>query len=104
MDLDDRAVHRHDFQLETDDPLPLQLLEHPVEHAVLRPAVHPGINGVPVAEPRRQTPPLAAVLGHIQNSVEHIQIRQPDVAALHRKIRRKAGVLSFCNLHGGKLA
>ena len=99
MDLDDGAVHRHGLQLEANDLLPLQLLEHPVEHPALRPAVHAHVDGVPVTEPGRQPSPLAAVLGHVEDGVEHLQVRQTDVAALHRKVRGNAGVFGFRDLH-----
>ena len=99
MHLDDGAVQRHRFQLEAHDPLPLQLLEHPVEHPALRPAVHAHVDGVPVAVPGRQPPPLAAMLGHVEDGVEYLQVRQADVAALHRKVRGNAGVLIFRDLH-----
>ena len=63
-----------------------------------RPPVHPGINRVPVAKARRQSPPLAALLGHIQDCVEHLQVRQADIATLHWKDRCNTLVLNFGNL------
>ncbi len=71
----------------------------PVEHPVPGPAVHPGVDGVPVADPGRQPPPLAAMLGDVQDGVEHLQVRQADVAALHRQGGRNAFVLSLGDLH-----
>ena len=82
----------HDLRL-------LQLLEHPIEHAALGPAIHARIDRVPIAEPLGQTAPLAAVLGHIQDGVEHVQIRQADVAALHRQAVLDPRVLRFGDFH-----
>ena len=50
MNLHDGRVHRHGFDFDADQLLALQFLEDGVEHAVLRPAVHAGVNGMPVAE------------------------------------------------------
>ncbi len=36
---------------DTHDLFSLQVLEDPLEHAVLRPAIHAGVEGVPVAKP-----------------------------------------------------
>ena len=104
VNLHDGAVQRHRLQLDAHDLLALQVLEHPVQHPALGPAVHPGIDRVPVAEPRRKTAPLAAMLGHIQDRVQHLQVRQADVAALHRQVRRKPLVLSFRKFHPGTVA
>ena len=73
---------------------PLQLLEHPVSTPLFDP-VH--ARWCAVAVPGRQPPPLAAMLGHVEDGVEHLQVRQADVAALH--LRGNAGVLIFRDLH-----
>jgi hypothetical protein len=78
-------VERKRFDLDADDLLQLQLLEDPVEHPVLGPAVHPHIDGVPVAEPARQATPFAALLGHIQDRIEHFQVAQTHIPALQRQ-------------------
>ena len=39
------------FKLDTHHLFSLQVLEDPVEHPVLRPAIHTGVEGVPVAKP-----------------------------------------------------
>ena len=65
MNLPDGRVHRHGFDFDADQLLALQFLEDGVEHAVLRPAVHAGVNGVPVAEALGQAAPFAALLGDI---------------------------------------
>jgi hypothetical protein len=69
---------RHDLGL-------LQLLEHPVEHAALGPAVHARVDGVPVAKALGQAAPLATEFGNVQDGVQHTQIGQADVAALCRQ-------------------
>ena len=103
MDLDDGAVQRYRFQFDAHDLFPLEVFKHPVEHPILRPAVHPCVNGMPVAEAGRQPSPLAALLGDIQDRVEHLQVRQFDVASLNRQDWRYAFVLCFCNLHAGMI-
>ncbi len=65
MNLPDGRVHRHGFDFDADQLLALQFLEDGVEHAVLRSAVHAGVNGVPVAEALGQAAPFAALLGDI---------------------------------------
>ena len=54
MHFDDRAVEANRFDLHADELLMLQLLEQPIEHTGLRPAVHPGVDRVPGAEAFRQ--------------------------------------------------
>ena len=99
MNLDDDAVQGHGLQLAARDLLPLQLLENPVEHPIFRPSVHAYVNGVPVAQPGQQPTPLAALFGDVQHGIEHLQVRKPNVAALHREVRGNAGIFRFCDLH-----
>ena len=99
--LDHSAVYRYRFEFDAHDLLPLEVFKHPVEHPILRPAIHPGVDGMPVAESGRQPPPLTALIGDIQDRVEYLQVRQFDVAALNGQDRCDAFVLSFCNLHAG---
>ena len=103
MDLDDGAVHRYRFEFDAHDLFPLEVFKHPVDHSILRPAVHPCVDGMPIAESGRQPPPLAALLGDIQNRVEHLQVRQFDVPSLNGKDRCNAFVLSFCNLNAAMI-
>ena len=70
MHLDNGAVHRDRLQFDAHYLFSLQVFEHPVEHPVLRPSVHTGVDRVPLAKPGRQTTPLAPLLGHIQNRIE----------------------------------
>jgi hypothetical protein len=76
MHLDCGTVQPDGFDLDADDLSMLQLRKYPIQHSVLRPAVHPGVDGVPVAEPLGQATPFAALLGNIQERVQHPQIGQ----------------------------
>lgn len=80
MHFDAGTVQRNGSDLDADDLLLLQLLEDPVEHAALGPAVHACVDGVPVAESFGQATPLAAMFGHIENGVEHLEVGQAGVA------------------------
>ena len=62
-------TERYRFQFDAHDLFPLEVFKHPVEHPILRPAVHPCVNGMPVAEAGRQPSPLAA-----RASLEHNQL------------------------------
>ena len=99
MDLDGRAVQCHRFDLDPDDLIVLKLREHPVQHTALRPTIHAGINGVPIAESFGQTAPLAALLGHIQDRVQYPQVGQAHVAPLRRQTVLDQTVLRFGDLH-----
>ena len=74
MDLDNGAVQRDGLELDAHDLFALQVFEDPVEHPILGPAIHPRVDGVPPAEPTRQSPPLAPMLGDVQDGVEHLQV------------------------------
>ena len=99
MDLDAGAVERDRLKLDAHDLFALQVFEYPIEDPVLGPAIHAGIDRVPSAEATRQAPPLAAMLGDIQDGVEHLEIRNPYVATLHGQVARDAGVLRFSDFH-----
>ena len=95
MHLDNRAVHRNRLDIDAHYLLSLKVFEHPIEDSVFGPAVHAGIDCVPGAKPRRQAPPLATMLGDVQNCVEDLEVRHAHVAALHRQTRSYSFVLSF---------
>jgi hypothetical protein len=92
-------VQRDGLDLDAHDLLQLQLLEDPVHHAAFRPAVHPRVNGMPVAEPLRQTAPLAAMLSYVEQGIQQLKVRQAHVATLHRKTVLDPCVLLLCDLH-----
>ncbi len=85
MHLHRGRVQRQRLDLDAHDLLHLQLLEHSVEHPAFGPAVHPHVDRVPVAEPTGKAAPFAALLGHIQDRIEHFQIAQPHVSPLQRQ-------------------
>ncbi len=72
---------------------PEQALELAVQNAVLRPPVHARVDGVPVSEVLRQTAPLAAVLGHVENGIEDLQVREADIAPLPQQQWHNALIL-----------
>jgi len=99
MHFDDGRVQRDSFNPDADDLLALQLLEHAIQHAALGPSIHTCVNGVPITETLRQPAPLATVLGHVQNRVQHREICHAHIAALARQTDLNATVLSFRDLH-----
>lgn len=99
MHLDDRAVHGNGLDLDADDLFVLQLLKHPVEHAPLGPSVHTGVDRMPVPEARGKPSPLADVLRHVQDRVEHHPVTQAHIASLRRKAFLNPLKLYFDNLH-----
>lgn len=89
MNLDDSRIQRESFDLNAHDLLHLQVLEDPIQHSVLRPAIQSHIYAVPVAKMPWERAPLGAVFGNVQQSVQHIQhikIGQPYISALHRQL------------------
>jgi hypothetical protein len=82
MDLDDRTVQRHGFELHADDLSLLQVGKDAIQHATIHPPVHARIDRVSVAEPLGEATPFAASLGDIQNRVQDLQIVERDVTAL----------------------
>lgn len=57
------------------------------------------VDGMPVVKSGGQSPPLPAMLGHMENGVESLQIGNSDVATLHRQHWGSASVRSLCNRH-----
>jgi hypothetical protein len=75
-----RRVQAERLNAEAHHLLSWQLLENPVQRTAFRPAVHARIDGMPGAEPLRQTPPLASVLGNVEYGIEKLPVRHPNVA------------------------
>ena len=69
MHLHAGAVQGDRVNRDTRNLAALQLGKDAVEHARLAPAAHAGVDGVPVAQVRRQTAPFAAVLEHVEYGV-----------------------------------
>ena len=99
MHFDDGGVQFDGRDLDTHDLLALQLLKNAIQNAVLGPAVHAGVTGVPVAETLGKSASFAALLGDIQDRVQHREIAQAYIAALTGKTGLDATVLSLGNLH-----
>jgi hypothetical protein len=99
MNLDRGRVQGYSFELNADDLLDLQLLEHTVENASLGPTAHPHVNSVPAAKTLRKSSLLAALLSHIQHCIEHLKVAQPHVPTLHRQCILDPFILRFCQFH-----
>ncbi len=72
MHLNYSAVQENRLDLDADDLFLLQFREDPIQHAGFGPAIHAGVDGMPVTEPFRQAPPLAAMFSDEQNRVEYL--------------------------------
>ena len=93
LHLHGRTVQRPGFDLETDDLSLRQLRENPIQYAAVGPAVHAGVDRVPVAEAREQAAPVAALLGHVHDRVQHAQIGPAHVATRGWQTMRDQAVL-----------
>lgn len=98
MNLDDGTV-RHCLDANAHELRALQLLEHAVKHTALAPAVHAGVERMPVAKALGQAAPLAAMLGHVQDGVEYGEVAQADIATLHRQAVSNLIELRLRNFH-----
>ena len=99
MNLNNRAVQTHRFNLDADELLALQLSEQPIEHSSLGPAVHARVDRMPIAESLRQRAPLAAGLGHVKDGVNHVEVLVRDIPALTRQVLLDASKLCSVNFH-----
>lgn len=64
MDLCGSAVETKAIDRHADHVVLLERIKQPVRDARIRPTEHPHADGVPLAEPGRQSPPFTAVLSH----------------------------------------
>jgi hypothetical protein len=96
---DHGAVQTHRLDLDTHDLSMLQVFKHSIHNAILGPAIHARVDGMPVAEPFGQTAPLATMFSHVQDRVENEQIRMTDVAALFWQTVLDLLVLRFVEFH-----
>ena len=99
MDLDARGGQRDGFDLDAHNLCALQLLEHSIEHTGFGPAVDARVDRVPVAEALGQSTPLAAMLGHIEDRIDHLQVAQADVATLPGQAVLNGGELLGRDFH-----
>jgi hypothetical protein len=104
MHLDRGTVQPDCFDLDADDLSMLKLRKYPIEYTALRPAIHTGVDGVPVAEPLGQTAPFAALLGNEQDRVQHPPIGQAYVTALCRQTVLDQAVLRFGDFHSRSIS
>ena len=99
MNLDRGAVQRYRLDPDANNLRLLQLLKHPIQHTAFAPAVHAGVDGVPIAEAFGQAAPLAAMLGHVQNGIQYAQIAETDIAPLERQTVYDSLVLGLSDFH-----
>ena len=99
MNLYHRAIQRDRLDPDANDLLTLQFSEHTIQHAVAGPAVHSRVDRVPSAKALGQSAPFAAMLGHIKNRIEHLQVCQADIAALSRQAMLNPLILGFGDFH-----
>lgn len=83
---DDGRVHFHCLDLEAHDLFPVQTLEELPQNIVLGPAIHADIDGVPRTGFLRQSAPLAALFGNIEQRVEKLQVGQLQYAPLTEQL------------------
>jgi len=102
MHFDGGRVQFHGLDLDAQDLLSLQLFKDVIQHAILGPAIHARVDGVPVTKALRQAAPLAALLGDVQQRVEHLQVRDAYIAALARQTGCDTKVLCFGEFHKPK--
>jgi hypothetical protein len=72
MDLRNGTVQRHGFDLHPNALHLLQLGKDPIQRAALRPPVHACIDRALIPKLLREAEPFAAMLGDIQDCVEHL--------------------------------
>src|SRR3974390_1041740 len=104
MNLHDRAVQTHRFDLDADELFTLQLGKQTIQNAGLRPAVHARVDRVPVAKALRQRTPLTAVLCDKQDRIDDVEVLVRNVASLSWQVRLDARVLFGCYLHPGSIS
>ena len=74
VDLAGRAVHREDLHVDPEDPLLLQGAEDALDDAVLAPPLEALVDAVPLAEPLGERPPLAPVLGDVEDGAHEFVV------------------------------
>ena len=102
MNLHARAIDRYRFDLDPNELLTLHLFEQAIENICLGPAIHARIDRVPVAKARGQSGPLATVLRHIEDGVDHLKTTNRDIASLYREEWLDAAELSGCDFHAAQ--
>ena len=88
MHLHRSRIQAKRFDLDAHDPLLLQLLEDPLQHAVFRPAIEAYIDRMPLTEPLRKAAPFAAQMG--ETSVWRVTVEQVRSYSRERKAAGRA--------------
>src|SRR5579864_28225 len=104
MDLHDRAIETYRLDLDANKLLLLQGRKEPIQHPGFGPAIHARIDRMPVAKALRQRSPLAAVLGHIEDRIDYLEILVRDIAALARQERFDARKLLSVDFHPASIS
>ena len=104
MNLHNGAVQTDRLDLDADELLLLQLLEHPVEHTGLGPTIHASVDRMPIAKALRQRAPFAAVLCDLEDRVDDCEVLVRDVATLTRQERFDASKLFCGNFHAESIS
>ena len=99
MNLHDGAIDRQRFHVDADDLFLLQRREDPIQDAGLGPPVHPSVDRMPAAKTLGERPPLASVLGDVQDRIQHVQVRDRDIPTLRGKAPFDASELLFGDHH-----
>lgn len=99
MHFDGGAVQAHMLDPDGQDLLLLQPGKDPVQNTGLAPAVHPRIDGMPVAQTLGQATPFATMLDHIKQRIEQLQIRHAHIAPLSRQAISNSLILTLCDFH-----
>lgn len=99
MNFDRGAVQAHVLKAQGQDLLLLQAGKDPVQDPRLTPAVHPGVDSMPVAKMLWQAAPFATVFHDVKQGVEQLQIGHAHIAALPRQAISNTLKLTLCDLH-----
>ncbi len=99
MDLDTGGVERNCFDFDAYKLCALQLFKHTIHDTCFGPAVHARVYGVPVTKALGQPTPFAAMLGHIEDCIDDLEVTQADVATLPRQAMLNGGELFRCDFH-----
>ena len=99
MDFDGGRIQAYGLDTDAYDVLALPLFEDVIPHAALGPAIHAGVDGMPISEAFGQAAPLTAVLGDLEQGVQPVPVVEFYVAALAGKTGSNTLVLRFGDLH-----
>ena len=98
------AIQAHMLAADGQNLLLLQPREDTIQHPRFTPTIHPRVDRMPVAKLFGQSPPFAAVLNHIKQRIEQLQIGHAHVAALPRQAIGDPLILTLSKPHTHHLA